>query len=512
MMSQQTCKQELPLDAVLHIWEEGSKEALSMDSSLKHSAKLHWLLGSPAWNQLQTAKLQQQTGDERPVVINRFGGSWTDSSLRSHLQRLGIPAAKQAAWGRRAKAQSARYVRTVTFWVNQCDIAACGIAFIQPNGGLQVQQPIQDWLKPPYRRLARLAIRAAYALGWDTLQVTVQGAPQEHMAEEAIGGVMDELQEGDVILQCSPISRLLVPEWVWDRYIAQLSAQGAALMPVDKPQCMKQPAVQYGLDMEYVLLDRERERVVSASRFLPYSGIAGCDAVRIQGQVQYPLVELRPRPSAQIEDLVQHLQAAMITANQAIQRTLAAYKKHKPHYVNSVKWCAGSLPHPLLPIGGHVHLSGVPLTPELSRALDVYVALPVSLIEAKSTTGASRRPSYGLLGDIRLQDHDGDGGFEYRTLPSFAYSPQLAMEVLSLFAATVEHYPNLTHQSWVMNQVQYSFIAGEKERYRELALNAVQELSAHTEGARQYWIRQFYERVQRGWTWKESEDISSAWL
>ncbi|WP_195570781.1 putative amidoligase domain-containing protein [Paenibacillus sp. 1001270B_150601_E10] len=494
----------------LRIWEEAQKTRENDIECLYTQQGLIWLAGRTEWirSSLERMACIGQSA-ERFTLINRYGRDWTHESMKSHLQRCGIQTSPQAVWGRKIMTKETRYVRTVTFWVNQFDIAACGTTLIQPNGYMQVQ-PVNDWQKPPYRRLGRIAIRAAYALSWDTLQITLQGIPHDPNVHVTAAGVLDEPQEGDVVLQCFPVSRQATPSWVWKRYEEQLLKQAKEF--AHYVQHREHAAIKYGMDLEYVLKDASSGSVISASRFLPYGGVAGCDAVRIHGRVLYPLMELRPRPSTTLDGLLHHLHDAMLQAWKWIDAKLKDYKQHKPNYVNSVKWCGGSLPHPLLPIGGHLHVSGIPLTPEMSRALDMYVALPVSLLEPTAGEGTSRRPKYGMLGDIRMQEYQGEGGFEYRTLPCFAITPELTMEVLSLFAAAVEHYRELSHRDSLRPALVYSFTEGHKEQYRELAQTLLMDIAARAGGSKRFWIERLHERIKNGWTWNESEDLSSAWL
>ncbi|MCZ4142661.1 hypothetical protein BZG17_33240, partial [Escherichia coli] len=101
-------------------------------------------------------------------------------------------------------------------------------------------------------------------------------------------------------------------------------------------------------------------------------------------------------------------------------------------------WQAGSMPQRGLPLGGHVHFSGITLNGELLRTLDNYLALPLAMLQ--DPRGDARRPRYGALGDFRLKSH---GGFEYRTLPSFLVSPLVAKGVVGLAGLIASNYRRL---------------------------------------------------------------------
>lgn len=111
------------------------------------------------------------------------------------------------------------------------------------------------------------------------------------------------------------------------------------------------------------------------------------------------------------------------------------------------------MPQPGFPLGGHLHFSGVSLNGALLRALDNYLALPLALLEDKRAT--RRRPHYGNLGDFRRQSY---GGFEYRTLPSFLISPQLAKGVIGMAFLIASQYPRLQRRPLVRRRLTEPFM------------------------------------------------------
>jgi len=75
-----------------------------------------------------------------------------------------------------------------------------------------------------------------------------------------------------------------------------------------------------------------------------------------------------------------------------------------------------------VPLGGHIHFSGIPSHPELIAALDRFIAIPLN--EVSDTRVRSGR--YGSLSEIRSQLH----GWEYRSPCSWISHPVIARGVL----------------------------------------------------------------------------------
>ncbi|MDF2721956.1 MAG: hypothetical protein K0Q59_1631, partial [Paenibacillus sp.] len=199
-----------------------------------------------------------------------------------------------------------------------------------------------------------------------------------------------------------------------------------------------------GADPEFLLVNADG-KVVPASAYLPRRGRAGCDLVRIDGKVMYPLAELRPEPSSDPRQLVTNIRRAMLAASEWIP--------DKP----GLRWLAGGMPAKGFALGGHIHLSGIALNMELLRVLDNYLALPLVLVEDERSK--ARRPRYGVPGDVRRKPH---GGFEYRTLPSWLVSPRVAKGVLALTALIARHYRLLRRRPLAIHAVMRSYIAGSK--------------------------------------------------
>ncbi|HZG78999.1 MAG TPA: hypothetical protein VEZ72_24315 [Paenibacillus sp.] len=224
-------------------------------------------------------------------------------------------------------------------------------------------------------------------------------------------------------------------------------------------------------------------------------GEAGCDTVRIGGRLRRPLAELRPAPAAGPAELLARLRGLLRRAD----RTAAP----------GLRWLAGAMPVPGLPLGGHVHLSGAPVTVRLLRALDSVAALPFAL--AADPRGDRRRPRYGALGDFRRQAH---GGFEYRTLPSWLVSPTAAAGALSLaLLAAREAYRGLPPVLPAEREAAVeAFYAGDRTALRGMLdeiCGMIAATASYAELSR--WIDPFLEAVRSGRTWDETADIRGKW-
>jgi hypothetical protein len=319
-------------------------------------------------------------------------------------------------------------------------------------------------------RLARYAVRTVYGAGLDFAVVTVR-------LEGARGAVLERLD---------PAPEPADEDWSpWRNALAALAAgagdarQGEAVL---------------GMDPEFVLLN-ESGKVVPASRFFAREGIVGCDNATVPGRSDtHPLAELRPAPDREPEMLIRGLRRAMWTAASHIADP-------------GLKWVAGAMPVPGLPVGGHIHISGVPLNAALVRALDNYLALPLALLEDE--TAARRRKKYGRPGDVRVKSH---GGFEYRTLPSVIASPRVTKGALALAKLVAEQYERLTERPLDDPDVLEAFAAGDKERLAPVAERLWKQI-ASLDGYAKYarFLDPLGEWMASGRTWRSDADIRKAW-
>ncbi|GGG88921.1 putative amidoligase domain-containing protein [Paenibacillus radicis (ex Gao et al. 2016)] len=250
-----------------------------------------------------------------------------------------------------------------------------------------------------------------------------------------------------------------------------------------------------GADPEFVLI-RQDGRVAPASRFLGEGtgGAAGSDALLVGRRIVYPVAELRPEPAADPAALLEHVR-------QLLRR--AATRINDP----SLRWAAGAMPVPGLALGGHIHLSGIPVSSRLLRLLDSYVAFPLALVE--DPAGRGRRPRYGSLGDFRLQPH---GGFEYRTLPSWLVSPAAAKAAFALALLCAREAQTLSYIPALDERYVEAFYAGDRA---ELA-GCLDEVAAAAAATPSYaalapFIEPLLDAARRGVTWDERADIRLKW-
>lgn len=319
----------------------------------------------------------------------------------------------------------------------------------------------------------KLSVRALYLLGLDYGQVDLLLTEGGKLTITGVSPFLKEVKE-EVI----PTLQELIREFssVW----AEETTNGVR--------------AKLGADPEFVLLSPEG-RVVPATRYFTPEGDTGADSVRIRGEKRWPLVELRPRPTLYPESLTSDVRRLLQVA---AERTIGS----------SLTWKAGALPVPGLPLGGHVHLSGVALTNERLRALDNALALPLRLLEPREA--ARRRPRYGFLGDARSQSH---GGFEYRTPPSWLVSPRLALGAFALAKVAAEHSRELASDR-PLDEERYrdAFYQGDRTLLL-VAMERVRQVLARTNGYLAYRepIDFLFDSIERGRSWDESSDIRLKW-
>ncbi|MFE6075815.1 hypothetical protein ACFVQB_15190 [Paenibacillus sp. NPDC057886] len=249
-----------------------------------------------------------------------------------------------------------------------------------------------------------------------------------------------------------------------------------------------------GMDPEFLLVQMPESKIVPASRFLERTGVAGCDSVTIGGRRIYPVAELRPAPSSEPRELLAHLMRAFAAASRSISD-------------HSLIWQAGGMPQRGLPLGGHVHFSGVTLNGELLRALDNYLALPLAVLQ--DPRGSGRRPRYGALGDFRLKSY---GGFEYRTLPSFLVSPLVAKGVVALAGLIARGYHQLRQRPLAKAAIHTAFYEGNRE-VMQAHIPALLDDLTQMDGYERYerYAAPLISQLRQGRTWDESRDIRKLW-
>lgn len=322
-----------------------------------------------------------------------------------------------------------------------------------------------------HRRLGKAAVRTLYTLGAEEGEVQLTVLPGR-------GYVVDEVWQKEssrkAVMSAGPVRT----EGSSPAVVNMEGQQDAVLL--------------MGMDPEFVLV--RDGQIVLASEFMDRVGTVGCDSVRDQDQLIYPLAELRPDPQPDPEALLLEMRKALREASRIVtDRSLA--------------WKAGGLPVPDYPLGGHIHFSGVPLTLHLLQALDNYLALPLLIVEDPRARG--RRPRYGFLGDFRRQPH---GGFEYRTLPSFLVSPFVTKVALSIAYLVARYSDRLQARPLNTERYHRAFYEGDVDLLKECMPGWHRDMSSLPEYPKYASeIERLMAFIRESRTWNESRDIRPLW-
>ena len=416
------------------------------------------------------------------LEINR--GAWLDASVgeievTNRLTTSGI----SVNWGEaRSSKAYCQYYKVSLFQLKAIQISKVSPTQTQliRSAGAQAQ-PIWTNIDQPHRdskrwsKLEMAAIRACYALGLDTGEVTISMAEDQPCIVHHISPYPNLAQESTVITYLNAITE----------HLSNIENENNEYV---------QRSLQIGMDPEFILFDPKRGKVVPAAKFLNRIGNAGCDSVRIEGRLRFPLAELRPEPAQEPRQLMKHLLGSFRTA----------YNMISDH---SLIWQAGGMPRRGFCLGGHLHFSGVTPTPELLHVLDNYLGLPVFVLEDESSL--KRRPRYGFLGDFRIKDY---GGFEYRTLPSFLISPLVTKGVVALAKLLMIHHKALSHRPLADERVYDAFYQGNQAAVKDVLppiMAQIQSLSSYPKY--ESYIAPFFKAISSEKTWDEQADIRQNW-
>lgn len=328
---------------------------------------------------------------------------------------------------------------------------------------------------PESKIVAHYAVRTIYALGLEYGLVTLAAMTPHRVA---VLDVLPVLHRDDVV------------------YTTRLKEASEAFRESYHIDQERASEVVLGADPEFALRDAEG-RMVLASDYLGKNGTVGCDSTRYREELalhQHPLVELRPDPSYDPDELFVAIYHALLLAKRKI-------------VTSDLEWIAGGMPFAGYPAGGHIHFSGTWLNVHLMRKLDEYLSLPLALIEDEGCQ--RRRPRYGFLGDVREKAH---GGFEYRTLPSWLVTPIVTRGILHLAKLVATHHWQLQAQSMLRLRVQKAFYTGEKELLKPIVRSIWQELSglaAYRQSKRQ--LDAFFTYLLTQKKWPADQDIRVTW-
>ena len=251
-----------------------------------------------------------------------------------------------------------------------------------------------------------------------------------------------------------------------------------------------------GADPELIFLNEKNEMVPAVDILIDDpQGRYGFDSVINDQQVTFPVAEIRPDPQRTPQLLVKEIESILVDMSQfGIDQ--------------QYQWFAGGMPKGLIALGGHVHFSGLQLTPSLLRLLDSCLALTFSLIEDNKSSEL-RRHKYGALGDFRRQEH---GGFEYRTLPSWLVSPQMTRGAIAL------GYLIIKEQDILKQNIKSDYDVFEAYNIRHMArirehinhvFDVLVTLNSYSEV--EEWLLPLKDMVNDRKRWNEAEDIRQNW-
>lgn len=336
-------------------------------------------------------------------------------------------------------------------------------------------KPVSSLTSPRVDRAIRLARRVLYSLGLHFGRIDL--------------GYADKRALKVLTVSAAPkVTRRLAALYM--NAFREAIARRSSSRPVNPDD------VVLGADPEFMMVSRSGKRVFFASDFFPKEGVIGHDSQSyFRDRQNYPIVEVRPKPNPSPAQLVREMKEALAIAAQ------------KTSNVRSV-WLAGSAPFKGYTTGGHIHFTGVPLTFDLVRSLDNYLAIPCMLIE-NSVRAASRRPRYGFLGDIRTKPH---GGFEYRVPASWLVSKRITEAVLHLAKLVVVEHKRLKMDLLRSVDAASDFYKARKRRFRP----HVDKLWADIEQTRYYrtchrQIRVIKRLIDNRKTWRDRSDIRKSW-
>lgn len=400
--------------------------------------------------------------------------------MHRRLRRSGIPS-------RILRPDSRRRGYAAQYRVKVSGLAAASVSRLMTGGSLPAWESggeSRDGLEENLRsRLEKAAVRTLYTLGSDSGEVVITVLPGRRYAVDDVKP-RTSAESGARAAQAGgrpPLISVLLP------------GSGESTAVPQDPSGEARADILMGMDPEFVLVNRQG-LVIEASRYLDRFGSAGCDPVRTGEEVAYPLAELRPEPRSDPDGLLKELRRTLLLAGEKItDRSLA--------------WKAGALPVKGLPLGGHLHFSGVPLSLEVLQCLDNYLALPMMLLE--DPAGRARRPRYGWLGDFRRQSY---GGFEYRTLPSFLVSPFVAKTALYLAYIIVRSTGSLRARPLNGEHAHRAYYEGRSDELRRYVPELHRDLRRLQVSAPYLpVIDKAFGLMAEGRFWDENRDIRPLW-
>ncbi|WP_179090118.1 hypothetical protein MHI37_16980 [Paenibacillus sp. FSL H8-0548] len=414
--------------------------------------------------------------DVRSIDCSRFAGAFVLNS-HGYIASRQTDEEKLLIWRRAglcggAPMDSERLFRVSVVHLEPVEMMRIDVSGKPLQGKKLLPDGADAWPEDPaLRRVVRTAVLALYTLGLDIGE-----------AEISLGG------DGRTVVRAAwPKLR--------DTRLEAASLRRFAARHAAARAGAADRRLLIGADPEFVLVT-PAGKIASASRFFGagVGGAAGADALLVGRRLLYPVAELRPEPAEDPAALAANVRRLMLRAADRISDP-------------SLRWAAGAMPVPGLALGGHIHLSGAPLTSRLLRLLDSCAAFPLALVE--DPAGRARRPRYGTLGDFRLQPH---GGFEYRTLPSWLVSPAATKASFALALLCAREELNLTYMPALDERYAAAYYAGDRTELAGCLDGLVSSFAATLSySSLAPYIEPLLNAARLGKTWDERADIRIKW-
>jgi hypothetical protein len=167
-------------------------------------------------------------------------------------------------------------------------------------------------------------------------------------------------------------------------------------------------------------------------------------------------------------------------------------------------------------LGGHIHFGNLPDgidSNKMAELLDIYLSLPLLLVEEEEPARKRRTGSYGKLGQIRRQSW----GQEYRTPASWILHPDIAMAVLCLSYTIIDHYIN--NLDYKANKILLDYIK-KTDSFNMAKIKDIEPFIVHCYEEitkmdlfpkYKKEINLIFKMIQRGEKWDESKDMLCTW-
>lgn len=213
---------------------------------------------------------------------------------------------------------------------------------------------------------------------------------------------------------------------------------------------------------------------------------------------------------------------AALTPRGLIENIRGILKRNHDKLPDDISWRAGSFIHRKA-IGGHIHFGGVKADDTIITVLDGIVNQIIILLEDVEGARSRRAGPYGQLSDIRTKRW----GFEYRPLPSWIVSDEIALGVIALAKAVVfeEVEQGKRRISALPKRDLRPIIDIDRRKYRtcdkDYFLGKLNELSSHvrslsyfrTEEGRSLWknVALLFHIARNYPDWHNDKDILHRW-